>query len=112
MTFLSRTDLNIAQLPAVIPAMGPMGSIITDPEFACRIVRATDASIPSGSQGWCCAGLGGSADANVWNTDSTLLYVQNSGGAGLLLEFNPVTLAVKHIFPGPRSLGRSGIQQS
>jgi hypothetical protein len=108
MTFRSRTDLNVQQLPSTIPVMGPAGSIVTDPAFGCQIIRATDENsiLLSGKpSAFCTAGDGGSADVNVWNMDSTMLYVQDAGGGGFILSFNPLTLAVKRIFTSFRPIG-------
>ena len=105
MTYISRTDLNIVQIPTTIPTMGPVGSIVTDPDFKSRIVRATDASTnPSLVKNYS-AGIGGSADANIWNTDSTMLSVADDGGFSVLLGFTPATLAIKRIFPNSRVVG-------
>jgi hypothetical protein len=102
MNLLSRTDLDIAPV-GIIPTMGPAGSIVVDPVFGNKIVRMTDENTlqlggAKPSQ-FCAAGIGGSADVNVWNTDSTMLYVEDSGGAGGILGFDPTTLAVTRLFP-------------
>lgn len=100
----SRTDLSIAPV-GIVPAMGPAGSMVVDPEFANKIVRMTDENtlqIGGAPSQFCAAGIGGSADVNVWNTDSTMLYVEDSGGLGGILGFNPATLAVTRLFPGWR----------
>lgn len=95
-TFGARTDLNVVQRPAT-PVMGAAGSIITDPDFGCKIVRATDENTSSGRL--MVAGVGGSADVCTWNSDSTILFVQDLNGQGATLGFNPSTLAVSRIFP-------------
>ena len=102
MNLLSRTDFNVEPV-SIIPTMGPAGSITVDPVFGNKIVRMTDENTlqlggAKPSQ-FCAAGIGGSADVNVWNTDSTMLYVEDSGGAGGVLGFNPTTLAVTRLFP-------------
>ena len=104
----SRTDLTILQVPSPVPVMGPAGSIITDPNFNNKIVRATDENsimLSGKPSAFCTAGVGGSADVNVWNLNSTLLYVQDSGGGGFILSFNPTTLAVKRVFTSFRPIG-------
>jgi hypothetical protein len=107
MVYKSRTDLRISQVPSPVPVMGGMGSIVIDPDFNCSIVRATDQSLESSNSYITAfaAGIGGSADVNIWNTDSTILYVNDSGGGGVILGFNPATLAVKRLFPNWRPIG-------
>jgi len=100
----SRTDLNIAQLPAAPPSVGNLvgaNTIVTDPQFGNQIVRITDANsnpektfknrtyVSSGS---------GSADDNVWNIDSTLLVVQDTGANSLPFTFNPNTLQAARMY--------------
>lgn len=109
MYYKSRTDLNVAQRPNPAPTMGPAGSIITDPNFGSEIIRATDENtlmLGNKPSSFCAAGLGGSADVNTWNTDSTMLYVEDSGGGGAILSFDPVSFAVERIFPDWRPLGQ------
>jgi hypothetical protein len=104
----SRTDLDIAQLPSPLPVMGPAGSSIVDPDFGNPIMRATDETtiLLSGKpSGFITPGLGGSADVNVWNTDSTMLYLQDSGGGGAIFSFDPQTMAVGRLFPSWRPGG-------
>src|SRR5262249_21277943 len=98
----SRTDLNPAQVPSSLPDVGNltgMNRIITDPDFNSRIVRITDASLNIGKPNMTFeAGFGGSADANVWNTDSSLLYVQDVFGWIYPLSFNAATLQVSQLY--------------
>src|SRR5215467_9661824 len=106
MYYKSRTDLEIVQIPSSVPPMGPAGDIVMDPDFDNLIIRMTDENsmtIPAGSQ--CYAGIGGSADVNVWNTDSTLIYLQDQGGGGGIFGFNPRTLSCARLFPGWRVPG-------
>ena len=98
--YTSRTDLSIVQRPVPIPVMGPAGSIVIDPNFRSRIVRATDQNtIPKMPTTGFSAGDGGSADVCMWNTDSTLLVACDDGGGRVILGFNPATLAVQRLFP-------------
>lgn len=87
--------------------MGPAGTVVTDPDFNNKIVRATDETLLKLYAGPAdfTAGDGGSADVNMWNTDSTMLYVQDNGGGGIILGFNPSTLAVQRLFPSFRVAG-------
>jgi hypothetical protein len=98
MYYKSRTDFNIVQVPQPVPGMGPAGSRVTDPDFGNAIVRATDEHSMTNGQ-FAQAGIGGSADVNTWNTDSTMLYLQDTGGLGCVFGFEPQTLAVARLFP-------------
>ena len=106
MAYTSRTDLDIVQRPSPVPVMGPAGSIVTDPDFKCRIVRATDENTnPALPSTGYAAGDGGSADVCTWNTDSTMLMVGDNGGGHVVIGFNPSTLAVQRLFPAFRAAG-------
>jgi hypothetical protein len=100
----SRSDLNIAQLPSTPPSVGNLvgaNTIVTDPDFNNHIVRITDAHtnpystfvnrtyVSSGS---------GSADINVWNLDSTLFAVQDTGENTLPYTFNPATMQASRMY--------------
>jgi hypothetical protein len=70
-------------------------TIVTDPQFGNQIVRITDANsnpaktfknrtyVTTGS---------GSADDNLWNIDSTLIVLQDTGGNSFPYTFDPGTL--------------------
>src|SRR6266849_1693411 len=98
----SRTDLNAQQLPSTIPSMGggsnpPLtgaGMIVLDDlNNANRIVRCTDAAFdPNTPNKGYTAGPGGSGDENIWNADSTMLFLQSTGAVGYPVAFNSSTL--------------------
>lgn len=98
----ARTDLNPAPLPSTVPNMGNLigaSRVATDPDFGSRIARITDASMNTGTQNLTFeAGFGGSADANVWNTDSSLLYVQDVFGGIYPLSFDPASMQVSRLY--------------
>jgi hypothetical protein len=107
MYFKSRTDIDIAGRPEA-PMIGPAGSITVDPDFGNRIVRASDETtlmVGGKPSPFVTAGIGGSADVNTWNTDSTLLYLQDNGSQGAIFSFDPKTLAVARIYPSWRVPG-------
>jgi hypothetical protein len=91
--YCARTDVRVEPYPKVAPAIGPAGSIVSDPIFASRIVRVTDAETdarrPSESYT-----TPSSAEQNSWNTDETKLYVRSIDGGLELFDFNPATMAV------------------
>jgi hypothetical protein len=95
----SRTDLSIVQVPKGPPSVGNLtgaNTIVTDPDFGNRIVRITDADTDPGAP-WTYArsfvsSSSGSADENLWNTDSTLFLIQSVGGAAYPFAFDPSTL--------------------
>ena len=99
----SRTDVLMAILGAP-PNMGNLigvGTIAADPSFANRVARITDAHTDPGTLNRTyTAGQGGSADVNIWNTDSTLLFVQDSGGWMFPLTFDPVSLKAGRLYAG------------
>ncbi len=100
----SRTDLSIVQVPPAPPSVGNLSganTIVTDPDFGNRIVRITDANTnPSASftNRTYLTAASGSADENLWNIDSTLLIVQDSGSQAYPFTFNPSTLQATRMY--------------
>jgi Putative Ig domain len=100
----SRTDLDIVQVPAP-PSVGNLSganTIVTDPNFANRIVRITDyntdpSSISTDARTFV-SSTSGSADENLWNVDSTLLILQNNGGAAYPFTFDATTLQAARMY--------------
>jgi hypothetical protein len=99
----SRTDLKIAQLPTP-PNVGNLrgaNTIVTDPDFGNPVVRITDANTnPEAgyvNRTYVTAGSG-SADDNLWNIDSTLFVVEDSGSNGFPFTFNPSTLQAARMY--------------
>ena len=91
--YCARTDVRVLPYSKVAPAIGPGGSIVSDPIFGSRIVRVTDAKTdarrPSESYT-----TPSSAEQNSWNTDDTKFYVHGINGSLELFDFNPATMAV------------------
>src|ERR1700678_3420368 len=91
--YCARTDVRVEPYPKAPPAVGPAGSIVSDPIFGSRIVRVTDAKTdarrPSESYS-----TPSSAEQNSWNTDDTKFYVRSIDGGLELFDFNPATMAV------------------
>ena len=96
--YCSRTDQEIAQLPSTPPNVGNLSganTIVSDPQFGNQIVRITDAnSNPESTfkNRTYITTESGSADDNLWNVDSTLIVVQDTGGNSLPFTFDPSTL--------------------
>jgi hypothetical protein len=100
----SRSDREIVQLPKTPPAVGNLSganTIVTDPDFGNRIVRVTDANTNPDplfrNRTFVTAGSG-SADDNLWNTDSTLFIVEDSGANGYPFTFDPSTLHAARMY--------------
>ncbi len=92
--YCARTDRRVEPYPTAPPALGPAGSIITDPGFHSRILRVTDGkSDPDG--------LGrssmtpASAGTNAWNSDSTKFFVLDTGGQTVLYDFDPAKMRAR-----------------
>ena len=102
--YCSRTDLQVVQVPSTPPNVGTltgMNTIVTDPDFGNRIVRVTDANTDptSGFQNRTYESTAsGSADDNLWNTDSTLFIVQDTGAGGVPFTFNPSTFQAARLY--------------
>ena len=89
--YSARTDRKVVPYPQAPPALGPAGSIITDPRFGSRIARVTDfRSDPKGSGR--SLFTPSSSEQNSWNKNSTMFYVDTSGGSFLLYTFDPATM--------------------
>ncbi len=100
----SRTDFAIVQVPNPVPNVGNLvgaNTIITDPDFQNPIVRVTDANTnprkPARSFG---AGIGGSADVTVWNKDSTLFILGDTGGEYYPFSFDPDKMQAARLYKG------------
>ena len=102
----SRSDLLRAPNPAVPPKVGPnncvagslntcgnltgANTVIKDRDFGNRIVRVTDSQTAGGST--MIAGSTGSADPNMWNSNSTYFVIQDTASSAYLFSFNPSTM--------------------
>src|SRR5437667_6443209 len=94
----SRSDLLRAPNPAVPPKVGPnncvagslntcgnltgANTVIKDRDFGNRIVRVTDSQTAGGST--MIAGSTGSADPNMWNSNSTYFVIQDTASSAYL----------------------------
>jgi hypothetical protein len=102
--YCSRTDFDIVPVPSPLPNVGKLvgaNTVVTDPDFGNRIVRITDANTDTeaGFQNRSYETTsGGSADENLWNLDSTLLIVQDTGAGGYPYTFNPATMQAARMY--------------
>jgi hypothetical protein len=100
----SRSDLSIVQLPSAPPSVGNLvgaNVIVTDPNFGNRIVRITDSNTnpdPTFKNRTFVTTSSGSADDNLWNIDSTLFIVQDTGAVAYPFAFNPSTLQASRLY--------------
>lgn len=101
----SRIDTAVVQIPAQIPNVGNLtgaNRIVADPDFGSRIARVTDwntdpAANNPGNRSYVTA-TSGSADENLWNTNSTMFIVQNMGTTLYPFTFNPTTLQASRMY--------------
>jgi hypothetical protein len=103
--YTSRTDFNLIPLPIPLPSVGGAtgaGRCITQPGYNNLVCRATDidtlgvgSHVLSQEFSNCC---GGWADINVWNTNSTMLFLETNGGATVAMSFNPSTHAIAPLY--------------
>ncbi len=98
----SRTDLRKAPLPDVIPSVGNLSGVnttVTDPDFQNPIVRVTDAYLnPHSRNITFYSSAGGSSNANTWNKDSSLLFVQDTNGTGYPMTFDSSQMQVARMY--------------
>jgi hypothetical protein len=99
----SRTDVKIVQVPSTPPNVGNLkgaNTIVTDPDFGNRIVRITDADTnPSPTfKSRTYVTSGGSADANLWNVDSSLFVVEDTGANSFPFTFDSTKLQADRMY--------------
>lgn len=92
--YCSRTDTSVVPYPNPLPNFGGLlgtNTVAIDPDFHNPVLRFTDASLqgkfPNRSY---FTGMGGSSDKNVWNADSTILVVTDTGNRHIPMRFDPV----------------------
>ncbi|PYV99700.1 MAG: hypothetical protein DMG89_06800 [Acidobacteria bacterium] len=98
----SRTDFDIVQLPGSVPDIGNLsgaGRIIIDPDFHNPIVRLTDAHTnPKQENVTFVTGSGGSSNASTWNTDSTMIFLQDTNATGYPMLFDANTMQASRMY--------------
>ena len=105
----ARVDIIAAPAPSA-PNVGNLtgaGSCFNDPDFGSKVCRMTDSqTLPSNIT--LVAGSGGSGDTNPFNTNSTKLLIDSTGGFTFPMNFNPATMTVARMY-GTWSLVTSGV---
>lgn len=91
--YSARTDRKVVPYPDSPPAIGPAGSIISDPSFGSRIARVTDTRSDPKQPGRSLF-TPASAEQNPWNATSTQFYVVTNGGI-LLYDFDPRSMKTR-----------------
>jgi hypothetical protein len=90
-SYCARTDRKTESYLKDPPALGPSGSVITDPTFGSRISRITDGATDSRSPGQSFH-TPSSGEQNPWDSTGTHFYVGEAGGRYLLFDFDPSTM--------------------
>src|SRR5579863_3733868 len=97
------TNTNIINPIVPTPNVGGLvgaGSCVTPADFGLPICRITDSTLdPTKPNFSLITTSSGSGDVNLWNTNSTLLTVQNEGSRLYPLAFNPATMQVSRLYP-------------
>lgn len=106
-TYKSRVDVNIEQTPFPAPNVSlGQNALVVDPKFNNRIVRVTDASLSPQHPGFSYfAGLGGSADVNAFNAQSTKFCFEDQGNRQFVMQFSPLKMKVSPLYPTHYSAG-------
>jgi len=91
--YCARTDRKAVPYPGAPPALGPAGSVVIDPDFHSRILRATDASVDQARSGTPFH-TPASGEQNSWNASSTKFYAGDTGGGFWLFDFDPSVMSV------------------
>lgn len=79
------TDRLVRPKPAPLPTLGPAGSFYLDPTFGARVWRATDAKTSNGSA----LRVASNTSLASWNTNGSVFFVMNEGGAAVFFAFSP-----------------------
>jgi hypothetical protein len=85
-------------LPNVGGLLGA-NTVITDPDFNNPIVRVSDVSLnPANRNISITMSTGGSGDENMWNSDSTLFTIGDTGSNAYPMTFDPVTMQAARMY--------------
>jgi Putative Ig domain len=100
---MARTDTSIVQPQINPPNMGGLigaGTCARPHDFGIPICRITDSSLdPSLPNRSLVTTSSGSGDLTLWNTNSTLLSVQDEGGRIYPISFHPSTMRASRLYP-------------
>jgi hypothetical protein len=99
----ARTDVSIVQPVTPTPNMGGLigaGTCVTPADFGLPICRITDATLdPTKANFSLDTTSSGSGDLTLWNTNSTLLTLENEGSRMYPMAFNPTTMVASRLYP-------------
>src|SRR4029077_8699314 len=88
--------------PAALPNVGGLlgaNTVINDPDFYNPIVRVSDANFnPKTPNMTIAMSTGGSGDENMWNSDSTLFTIGDTGSNAYPMTFDPVTMQAARMY--------------
>jgi hypothetical protein len=108
----ARTDTSMAQLITPTPNMGGLvgaGSCQTPADFSLPVCRMTDSTLdPSRADESLLTTSSGSGDLNLWNTNSSMLVIQGTGGWVYPLAFNASTMQASRLYPTASGWTSSG----
>jgi hypothetical protein len=93
--YCARTDRKIEPYPEQPPILRAAGSVVTDPVFGSRILRATDSRTPSGSPGPSFH-TPSSSEQNAWSSDGRKFYVEGQGGHFFIFDFDPASFLSRY----------------
>jgi hypothetical protein len=93
--YTATSDLTVRPEPA-LPSLGAAGVQFQDSSFGSWIVRVTDSGTRLDKPGMS-YGTPTSSGSNIWNSDSTLLYVLDLDGSVLPYSFDPLSMAVARL---------------
>ncbi len=97
----SRTDDAVVPL-STVPNVGNLtgaNMVVTDPEFGNSIVRVTDVdTAPNQKNVTFVAASGGSSNANTWNVDSSLIFVQDTNATGYPMTFDSSSMQAARMY--------------
>jgi hypothetical protein len=97
--YSARTDFAVIPISKV-PPIPPVGSIAIDLDFNCPILRVTGPNFnPQHPNFAYFAGIGGSADVNVWNRTSTKFCFEDQGTRQFVMGFDPVNFRTFPLYP-------------
>ena len=98
--------------PSTIPNMGNLsgaGTVITDPDFGNPIARCTDGNTnPHSPNTTFDTNGGGASIVNHFNTNDTILYVQEHGGLGFPMLFDATTMQCSRMYPDNPNYSSTG----
>lgn len=104
--------LAVVNNPSSPPNMGNLtgaGNVNNDPNFGNPIARCTDANTdPLAPNIAFDTNGGGAAIVNHFNTTDTILYVQERGGLGFPMLFDPATMQCTRMYPENPAYAASG----